>query len=102
MSEVTASQQVGMWPEADLTEGKPASVLTAPETEREPRLKLVNRNQLLLRAVDVDKLVERDHLVRAIWELTARLDLSGFTADVDSVEGVAGRPAFDPRLLISL
>lgn len=102
MSEVTASTQVGMCPEVDLTEGKPASVLAAPETEREPRLKFVNRNQLLLRAVDVDKLVERDHLVRAIWELTAPLDLSGFTADVDSVEGVAGRPAFDPRLLISL
>lgn len=34
------------------------------------RLKRVNRNQLLLRTVDVEKLVEPDHLVRAIWELS--------------------------------
>jgi transposase len=34
--------------------------------------------------------------------LTERLDLRSFTAAVGSVEGVAGRPAFDPRLLISL
>ncbi|MFI5095274.1 MAG: transposase [Candidatus Acidiferrales bacterium] len=102
MPDVTAGQQVGMWAEADLSEARPASVLAAPEVEREPRLKLVNRNQLLLQTVDVDKLVERDHLVRAIWELTGRLDLIGFTADVGSIEGVAGRPAFDPRLLISL
>ena len=60
------------------------------ETEREARLKSVNRNQLLLRTVDVDKLIEPDHLIRAIWQLTGRLDLSGFTADVGSVEGVRG------------
>lgn len=102
MPDVTASQQVGLWAEAELPEGITASVLPAPETEREPRLKLVNRNQLLLQTVDVDKLVDRDHLVRAIWELTGRLDLSGSTADVGSLEGMAGRPAFDPRLPISL
>jgi transposase len=101
MSEVTTRQQAGRWSEA-AREAKPASLLATPETERQPRLKFVNRNQLLLRTVDVDQLLERDHLVRAIWELTARLDLSSFTADVDSVEGVAGRPAFDLRLLISL
>jgi transposase len=62
----------------------------------------VNRNQLLWRAVDVEKLVPPDHLVRAIWELVGQLDLKGYTAEVGSVEGVAGRPAYDPRLLISL
>src|SRR5690606_18858342 len=29
-------------------------------------------------------------------------DLSAFTAGVGSLEGVAGRPAYDPRLLVSL
>ena len=52
--------------------------------------------------MDVEKLVGPDHLVRAIWELVGHLDLSRYTAEVESVEGVAGRPAYDPRLLISL
>jgi hypothetical protein len=64
------------------------------EEGREPGLKPINRHQLLLRTVDVDRLVEPDHPVRAIWELVGRLDLSPFRADIGSVEGTAGRPAF--------
>jgi transposase len=50
----------------------------------------------------MEKLVGPDHLVRAIWELVDRLDLSPYTRTVRAVEGVAGRDAYDPRLLISL
>jgi transposase len=39
---------------------------------------------------------------QAIWDLVGSLDLSGYYNRVDSVEGNAGAPAFDPRLLISL
>lgn len=91
-----------MWSEAELPQTEPTAGAVTTDTVREARLKLVNRNQLLLRTVDVDKLVEPDHLVRAIWELTERLDLRKFIADVGSIEGAAGRPAFDPRLLIGL
>ena len=52
--------------------------------------------------VDVERLVEEDHSARAIWELTGRLNLARFLAPIGSVQGQAGRPAFDPRLLISL
>ena len=69
---------------------------------KEVRLKGVNRQQMILRAVDVEKLIEPEHPGRAIWELVGRLDLSRFTATIESVEGEAGRPAYDPRLLISL
>jgi transposase len=65
-------------------------------------LQPVNRDQLCWHAVEVDKLVAPDHLVRAIWELVGRLDLSAYTRRVKSVEGVAGRAAYDPQLLISL
>ena len=68
----------------------------------ELRLKRVNRQQMILRAVDVERLIEGDHPARAIGELVGRLDRSGFTAEIESVEGEAGRPAYDPRLLISL
>jgi len=69
---------------------------------KELRLKRVNRQQMILRAVDVEKLIEPDHPARAIWELVGRLDLSAFRAGIEVVEGEAGRPAFDPQLLISL
>ena len=72
------------------------------EATKELRLKPVNRQQMILRAVDVEKLIEPEHTARAIWEWVGRLDLRGFTAAIESVEGEAGRPAYDPRLLISL
>ena len=62
----------------------------------------MNRDQFCWHAVDVEKRVCPDHLVRAIWELVGRLDLSRYTRTVKAVEGVAGRDAYDPRLLISL
>ena len=78
---------------------------TAPpegEPPRRVRRKEINRQQLLLRPVEVEKLVEKDHPVRAIWELVGRLNLEPFYAVIEAIEGVAGRPVWDPRLLISL
>jgi len=72
------------------------------EGPRTIRRKLINRQQMLLRPVEVEKLVEEDHPVRAIWELVGRMNLEPFYAEIESVEGVAGRPVWDPQLLISL
>ena len=66
------------------------------------RLKEVNRSQLLLRTVDVERLISEEHPARAIWEFVGKLDLSGYTEQIRSVAGVAGRPAFSPWLLVSL
>lgn len=94
------NRQPGIWPEADLPPRHEAPV--APPPSAPPRLRLVNRNPFCWHAVDVEKLVGPDHLVRAIWELVGRLDLSRSTRTVKAVEGVAGRSTSDPRLLISL
>ena len=67
-----------------------------------PRLKQINRQQMLLRAVDVEQLIEPGHSARAIWEFVGRLNLDSFYQSVHSLEGSAGRSAFDPRLLISI
>jgi transposase len=72
------------------------------ERRRAARCKPVNRQQLLLRSVDVEKLVEEDHPVRAIWELVDRADLEPFYETIEAVEGEAGCSAWDPRVLISL
>ena len=55
-----------------------ASSATVPPTERKPRLKPVDRQQVCLRMIDPDRLVGEDHPLRAIWDLLGRLDLSLF------------------------
>lgn len=67
-----------------------------------PRVKAINRSQISWRSVDVEALIEQDHAARAIWEMTGRLALDAFYQSIQAVEGVAGRMAWDPRLLISL
>ena len=70
--------------------------------KRQPRVQVVDRAQTMLRLVDVEQLVGEDHTVRAIWELVGQLDLREYYQEIKAVEGVAGREALDPRLLISL
>ena len=67
-----------------------------------PRLRPINRQQMMLRPVEVEKLVVEDHEVRAIWEFVGRLDLSPYYEEIEALEGEAGRAAWDPRLMISL
>jgi transposase len=70
--------------------------------KRRPRVQVVDRAQTVLQLVDVERLVGEEHAVRAIWELVGELDLSEYYQEIKAVEGVAGREALDPRLLISL
>ena len=46
---------------------------------------------MLLRTVDVEKLIDEEHSARSMWELVGRLDLSMYYAQIDAVEGRAGR-----------
>ncbi len=69
---------------------------------KQARVKTVNRRQLLLRAVDVEKLIDEDHPARAIWEFVGQLNLESYYQTIKVVEGEAGRCSTDPRLLISL
>ncbi len=64
--------------------GKDKSWTSPPREEVQRaavRLKQINRQQMLLRPVEVEKLVEEDHPVRAIWELVGRLNLEPFYAE---------------------
>ncbi len=67
-----------------------------------PRLVTANRAQMELRTVDLESLLPLDHPARAVWEFAEGLDLSPLYAQIRSVEGSAGRPATDPRLLLAL
>jgi transposase len=67
-----------------------------------PRFETINRNQVVLAPLDIEKLIPLDHPARNLWEFLGRLDLSQFSKDIKSVEGSAGRNAWDPRLLIAI
>jgi transposase len=49
-----------------------------------------------------EELIPADHKARAIWDLVGRMDLSRFTESLRTTAGCAGRPAWDPRLMLSL
>ena len=70
--------------------------------EKRPRIRPIQRNQMILHPVEVERLIPEDHEVRAIWEITGSIDLTCYYNQVDAVEGGAGAPAFDPRLLVCL
>jgi transposase len=66
------------------------------------KLRTVNRQQTMLASIYVEELIPADHKARAIWHLVERMDLSRFSEPLRTTEGGAGRPAWDPHLLVSL
>lgn len=88
-------------PGLEATEAPPPKASAEAPLPR-ARIKPVERNQMMMRPVDVEGLVEEDHPARAIWEFVGQLDLSAYEKPIEAVEGVAGRPVWDPRLLISV
>ena len=69
---------------------------TDPKVTR-PRLAAVNRQQMVMRAMDVERLIEEDHPARAIWELVGRLDLSRYYAEIARGGGAGGERAYRSR-----
>lgn len=67
-----------------------------------PRYEVIEREQLCWRQIDIERLIGAEHPARAVWEFIGQLDLSAYQEEVRAVEGKAGRPGWEPRLLISL
>ena len=78
---------------------KEAGEPTEPVT---PKLRTVDRAQMMMANIYVEELIPADHKARAIWELAGRLHLDGFAESLKTQAGGAGRPAWDPRLLVSV
>ena len=68
----------------------------------EPRVLLAERNQIELRAVDLDATIPLDHPARNVWAFVEGLDLTALYTAIGSVEGRAGRAAIDPKILQAL
>jgi transposase len=85
------------------SEGDKEVELTAEDVVvGKPRYELIDREQLCWRRVDVERLIGEEHPARAIWEFVGKLDLRRYSEQARAVEGKAGRPRWEPRLVISL
>jgi hypothetical protein len=60
-------------------------------TDKRALIRLINRQQMSWRAVDVERLIGEDHRARAIWTLVGRLDLSRFYENIESSMEEGGR-----------
>ena len=60
------------------------------------------RDQIALRPIDLEGTVGPEHVVRNVWAFVERLDLSVLYAEIGSVQGQAGRPAIDPKIVMAL
>ena len=70
--------------------------------EGEVRIVEAERQQIELREFHLDGMVGAEHPVRTVWAFVEGLDLSGLYAGMGSVEGRAGRPAIDRKILVAL
>jgi transposase len=73
-----------------------------PPTKGQPKLMEVNRQQTMMAMIYVEELIGPDHKARAIWQLVERFDLKRFSESLRTAKGCAGRPAWNPQLLVSV
>jgi transposase len=67
-----------------------------------PRLRVPQRDQIELRAVDIESLIGQDHPARLIWSYVEGLDVSELENRVKARSDRPGHPATSPRLLLAL
>jgi transposase len=67
-----------------------------------PRLREPVRDQIELRAIDLDRLIGADHPARVIWDYVQRLDLGSLEQTVGAREHTPGQAPASPRLLLAL
>ena len=67
-----------------------------------PRLRRVNRQQVVFRAGPLDALLPDDHPARTVWDYVEGLDLAPLYDRIRAMEGRPGRPPIDPKILMAL
>jgi transposase len=67
-----------------------------------PRLREPQRDQIELRAVDIESLIGADHPARVIWAYVEGLDLSELEDRIKARDHRPGHPPITPRLVLAL
>jgi len=85
----------------------PPAVTPAPrpvraDPRRGVRLRQPDRFQMTFGPSTLDAQLPEDHPARNIYAVIERLDLSALYVQVEALEGEAGAPAIDPKILLSL
>jgi len=88
-----------LFPDAAPDTPRPASLAPTPAA---PRIREADRTQVCLRPVDLESLLPEDHRARIVWAYVEGLDLTPLYQEIAAVEGEAGRPATDPKILLAL
>ena len=68
----------------------------------QPRLEKPDRRQIKIHIAALDDLMPGDHRARMVWGLVQTYDLEPLYARIRAVEGGAGRPAIEPRVLVAI
>jgi transposase len=67
-----------------------------------PRLRMAQRQQVIVRTLALDQMLPHDDEARTVWDFVCQCDLSPLLQRIRAVEGNAGHPPADPRILLSL
>lgn len=79
-----------------------AAVLMRSKPKGAPRVQSAVRNQVELRACDLDSALPAEHQARAVWAFVQSRDLQALYGQIRAVEGSVGRAPIDPAILMSL
>lgn len=66
------------------------------------RMRPVERNQYFMETVNLENMVAKDDVVRAIWAFVERLDLTAYYNRIKSKANAAGSPAYNPKVLLAM
>jgi transposase len=67
-----------------------------------PRLRTPDRAQVVMKFESPDTLIPAGHQARVVWRVVESMDLSAFHAPIKARDGVCGRDATSPTLLVAL
>ena len=80
----------------------PAAAACEGAPQQPPRLREPRRDQIELRAIDIESLIGEDHPARLIWAYVAGLDLGDVENRIKARGETPGRAMTSPRLLVAL
>lgn len=92
--------QAGLFGQGELPASRPAA--EPAKTVGVARVMSPQRDQVELRAVDLESLLAADHAARTVWAFVQSMDLAPLYARIKSVAGRGGAPAIDPAILVAL